>query len=240
MSRRNLTIAAVVAVLVVLAAAGATYVYYFSGLRAAPKALALSPTPSPVASASASPSALAGSWTVASGSVARYRVSEQFAGTTSPHEAVAATSSVSGGFTAAGDSSGYQLSALKITVGLGGLHSEDTVAGFNVAQRDRIVQQSLSTGQYPDAVFAAARVDVPAAIDGGQAVNVSIPGQLTIHGTTKDATFTGQAQKTASGVQIVGSAHIKMTDFGVNPPALPITVVQDQVTLEFQLHLIQG
>ena len=28
-----------------------------------------------------------------------------------------------------------------------------------------------------------------------------------------------------------------MTDFGISPPALPITVVQPTVTIEFQLNL---
>ncbi len=153
---------------------------------------------------------------------------------------MAATSSVSGGFTAAADSSGYKLIGVKITVGLTGLQSQDTVAGFNVSQRDRIVQQSLSTGQYPNAVFTADSVDAPAALADGQAVSVSIPGQLTIHGTTKDVPSTGQAQQTPTGGQVVGSTQVKMTDFGVNPPALPITVVQDQVTLEFQLQVTKS
>jgi hypothetical protein len=31
-----------------------------------------------------------------------------------------------------------------------------------------------------------------------------------------------------------------MTDFGVQPPQVPITVVQPQVTVEFQLVLVRG
>ena len=242
MSMRTLLIAGGAAVLVLLAAAGGSYVYFFSGLRSAPQALALSPAPASSATTAtpAATSALAGSWTVASGSVARYRVSEQFAGQTSSHEAVAASSTVSGGFSATADGSGYQLSAVKITVGLAGLQSQDTVAGFNVSQRDRIVQQSLSTGTYPDATFEASSVDVPSSIDAGQPVTMQLPGKLTIHGVTKEVTFTVQVQTTASGAQAVGSTKVTMTDFGVNPPQIPITVVQPQVTLEFQLNLARS
>lgn len=242
MNRRALLIGGGAAALVVIALAGGAYTYFFSGFRSTPKALALSPAPSSSA-ATATPSAggaMSGSWTVTSGSVARYRVSEQFAGQTSSHEAVAATSVVTGGFTAAPDSTGYQVSGGKITVGLSGLQSQDTVAGFNVSQRDRIVQQSLSVGAYPDATFEASTVEVPSAINDGQPVTIQLPGKLTVHGVTRDVTFSVQVQTTPSGLQAVGSTKVSMTDFGVNPPQVPITVVQNQVTLEFQLNLVRG
>src|ERR1700694_266952 len=90
--RRNLVIATgALAALVVLGLVGG-YVYYFTGIRSAPKPLALG-TPSPAASPTASPAAtgLAGTWTVGSGSLARYRVNEKFAGQPSSHEAAAET-----------------------------------------------------------------------------------------------------------------------------------------------------
>lgn len=241
MSRRALVIAGGGLALLLLAAAAGSYAYYFSGLRSAPKALALSPTPSASGQVpAATASSLAGNYTIAAGSVVRYRVSEQFAGQTSSHEAVAGTSTVAGGFTATADSTGYQLTNVKITVGLAGLQSQDTVAGFNVSQRDRIVQQSLSVSQFPAASFEASSVDVPSTIDSGQGVTVQVPGKLTVHGVTKDVTFTVNVQASTSGVQAVGSTKVNMTDFGVNPPQIPITVVQPQVTLEFQLNLAKA
>lgn len=225
--------------LVVVLAGAAAYAYFFSGLRTAPRPLAITPPATQSAVAPAA-SGLAGRWTVGSGSQAGYRVREQFAGQSSTHEAVARASSVSGGFTAAQMNGGYQLSDLRITVQLSGLRSIDQVAGFNVSQRDRIVQNSLGLGQNPDAVFQGRTLSVPATIDAGQALSIQVPGQLTIHGVTRDVVASSQAHTTSGGLETAGSIPIKMTDFGVSPPQVPITVVEPDVTIEFQLELTKS
>src|ERR1700694_2141864 len=114
--RTLLILAGALAALVVLGLAGG-YIYYFSGIRTAPKALSLS-SPSPAASAAASPAAtgLAGTWTVGSGSVARYHVSEKFAGQSSSHEAVAESSSVSGTLSVIGSPAALQAAGSSVVV----------------------------------------------------------------------------------------------------------------------------
>jgi len=68
-------------------------------------------------------------------------------------------------------------------------------------------------------------------------VTVSVPGQLTVHGVTKDVTATVQLRVSASTAQLAGSIVTNMTDFGISPPQVSITVVQPAVTIEFQLNL---
>jgi polyisoprenoid-binding protein YceI len=236
---RWLMVAAAVVGLLVLASGGAC-VYYFSGVRAAPKSLAES-TPSPAASAAAvSANGLAGKWSVAAGSQAEYRVKEQFAGQTSQHEAVARTSTVSGGFTVAGTASGYQVSGLEFAAQLADLHSVDTVAGFNVTQRDRIVQAALDVSRFPTAGFTADTVTVPAGVGDGQPVSLSVPGKLTIHGVTRDATISVTAQLSGDKIDLTGSTNQDMTDFGITPPHVPITVVQPSVTIDFALTMTKS
>src|SRR5260370_20680220 len=109
MSRRVLIPLIAVAALVVLGGAGA-YAYFFSGLRTSPATLALS-SPSPTTSASASTAAASGgTWTITSGSLAGYRVKEQFVGQSSAHEAVARTSAVTGTITITRSGDPYTLS----------------------------------------------------------------------------------------------------------------------------------
>jgi len=97
-TRILVVIGAVVAVVALAGAAG--YIYYFSGLRSAPAQLGLSATPIAATSPTVTPAAtasLTGSWTVTTGSLAGYRINELFVGQSSKHQAVARTSTVSGG-----------------------------------------------------------------------------------------------------------------------------------------------
>src|SRR5256885_15626237 len=241
MSRKLWIPIVAVAALVVLGAGGA-YAYFFSGLRTSPPTLALA-SPSPTASGTASPtSGTAGpsSWTIASGSLAGYRVKEQFVGQSSSHEAVARTSAVSGQATITLSGTTYELTAATITVQLSSLASVDSVAGYNVTNRDRIVRQSLNVSSFPTAVFVAKSVTLPAGDAAGQTVTVSVPGTLTIHGVTKDVTANLQLHVSGTSTQIAGTIATNMTEFGVNPPSIGFTTVQPAVTIEVSLNLTQS
>jgi len=242
MSRKLWIPIAAVAALVVLGSAGA-YVYFFSGLRTSPASLALS---SPSASSTASPTGSTtttggtGTWQIGSGSLVGYRVKEQFAGQASTHEAVARTGDVTGQVTITSSGGTYQMTSAKVTVQLSNLASVDQVAGYNVTNRDRIVQRSLNVSSFPTAVFETQNVTLPAGAETGQAVTVSVPGKLTIHGVTKDVTATLQLRVSGSTAQIAGSIATNMTDYGISPPSVGFTTVQPAVTVEFQLDLSKG
>jgi len=240
---RKLWIPIVAVAALVLLGGGGAYVYYFSGLRSAPPTLALSsPAASASATSSASGSATAGgaTWTITTGSLAGYRVKEQFVGQSSSHEAVARTSDVAGQVSIAQSGGTYQMTSATITVQLRSLASVDQVAGYNVTNRDRIVQGSLNVGSFPAAVFVAQPVTLPAGVETGQAVNVTVPGRLTIHGVTKDVTASLQLRVSGSTAQIAGMIATNMSDFGISPPSIGFTTVQSAVTIEVSLNLAQG
>jgi polyisoprenoid-binding protein YceI len=239
-TRSLVVIGAVVAV--VALAGGAGYVYYFSGLRSAPAQLGLSATPIAATSPTVTPAAtasLTGSWTVTTGSLAGYRINELFVGQSSKHQAVARTSTVSGGLTVSGDSTGYQVSSLTFTADLTSLHSVDTVAGRDVTQRDGVVNRQLDVQQFPTATFAATSASVPGGIT-NQAVDVSVTGKLTIHGVTKDVTIKAKAQLVGGKAEIAGSTSISMTDYGVSPPQMPFVTVDSTLLLEFDIFLVRS
>jgi len=241
--RGRLLVAAVGTAAVIALAGGGAYVYFFSGLRSSPNALGLS-SPSPAAGASETPSAssmgLAGEWKVTTGSIAGYRVKELFVGESAKHEAVARSSSVSGGVTVSGDApSGYRVSTITISVNLGDLHSVDSVVGRNVTQRDGIVGRQLDVLQFPNATFTASEVSIPGPV-AGQQVSVTIPGKLTIHGVTKDVNVTATAQLSGDKVEIAGSVPATMADFGVSPPFAPFVTVDSTITIEFDIFLAKA
>lgn len=228
------------------AGSGAAYLYFFSGLRTAPKPLALpTPTAAPATSSrGATPSSpvsdeLAGRWTVGPNPEARYRVKEQVV-SVGAHEAVASTSEVSGGLTARRDATGPQADSIKFVVRLGNLHSVDQLAGHPVSQRDLYVNDTLAVQQFPEATFEAPAIAVPASIDSGQTVALTVPGRLSIHGTTRDVEAHLQAHMNGKQLEVVGSMQFNMTDFGITPPRVPFATADPQVTIEFQVLLVKS
>lgn len=240
--RTRLLVIAAAALAVVAIAGGAGYVYYFSGLRTSPAQLGLSATPTATSTATTTPASVAsftGNWTVASGSIAGYRVKELFVGQVSKHEAVARTSTVSGGLTVSGDSNGYQVSAVTFTAGLADLHSVDSVAGRNVTQRDGVVSRQLDVQQFPTATLTVASASVPGGLS-NQQVDVTATAKLTIHGVTKDVSVKAKAQLVGNRVEIAGSTSIVMTDYGVTPPPAPFVTVDSTVLIEFDIFLTRS
>ena len=224
--------------LLVLLAAGGAYAYFFSGLRSSPSALTLA-SPSPSASTNPTTGS-GGDWQITTGSLVGYRVKEQFVGQSSAHEAVARTGDVSGTVRIARNGAGYVMTSAMVSVQLSSLASIDSVAGYNVTNRDRIVQGALDVRDFPTAVFKAQDVALPIGAETGQAVTVSVSGQLTVHGVTKDVTATLQLRVSGATAQIAGSIATNMTDFGVSPPTIGFTTVQPAVTIEFQLDLVES
>src|SRR2546425_10831880 len=126
--RRNIIGTAIVGALVLGAlGVGILYLVVFPG--SSPQKLTLS---SPVSSTSASaassdPAAAAGTWTVASGSQAGYRVREQLASLAAPSDAVGRTSSVHGSITIAASGTTYSVTAASITVDVNTLTSDKSM-----------------------------------------------------------------------------------------------------------------
>jgi polyisoprenoid-binding protein YceI len=238
---RRLTFGLIAVAVLLALAGGGVYVYFFSSLRTSPQALGLqTASPTATATASASTSDLAGTWTVTSSSVVGYRVKELFAGQSTKHEAVARTSTVSGGITVAGDAgSGYTIKSISITANLGGLHSVDQVAGRDVSQRDGVVSRQLDVQQFPDATFVATTASIPGPVTASR-VSTTVQGDLTIHGVTKTVTATVQSQVVGGKVEVAGSAAFAMSDFGVSPPAAPFVTVDGQVVVEFDIFLAKA
>jgi polyisoprenoid-binding protein YceI len=235
-NRRNLIAGAVAGVLV-LGAAGVGVLYFAVFAGSSPQKLTLS---SPAASTSASsvgPSSTAGAgtWTVASGSQAGYRVREQLASLPAPSDAVGRTSAITGTLTLTQSASGYTVTAASFTVDVSTLTSDK-------AQRDqRIHRQGLESNRYPNATFQlSSPIVLPSGAASGQTIHVSATGALTIHGVTKTVTIPIDGLLSGSQIQLVGSISFPFSDFGMTPPSIGGFVsVQNTATMEFKLVLAQ-
>ena len=99
----------------------------------------------------------------------------------------------------------------------------------------------LESNRYPTATFVLTRpIDLPAGATGGQVVNVSATGQLTIHGVTKTVTIPIQARLSGTQIELAGSITFPFGEFGMTPPSIGGFVsVQDNATMEFDIKLAQ-
>lgn len=241
MTRSRVLIAAT---LVVVAVVVGGYIAYDQVLRGdSVAALALpsaSPAPSDSAAATASsgssaaPAAstgdVAGTWNVASGSQAGYRVREQLANLPAESDAVGRTDQVSGSITLTTSGGTTTLTTATITV-------DTTSITSDKSQRDnRLRSQGLETDRYPTATFTlSAPVEIPAAALAGTATDVTLTGDLTLHGVTKSVQIPAQAQLVNAAIQVAGSVTFPLSDYSITAPNVGgiIVSIADQGTLEF-------
>jgi len=235
MKRRTL-IAAIIAVGLTLGAAAVGVAYFVGFAGSSPQKLALSsPTPTPSGSPTAAASPGTGTWTVTSGSQAGYRVREQLASLPAPSDAVGRTSSITGSVTITQSGSSYTVAAASLTVNVNTLTSDRPM------RDQRIHQMGLESNRYRTATFVLTTpIDLPAGATGGQIVNLSATGQLTIHGVTKTVTIPIQARLSSTQIELAGSITFPFGEFGMTPPSIGGFVsVQDNATMEFDIKLAQ-
>ena len=132
----------------------------------------------------ASSASVDGTWKVASGSQAGYRVEEVLFGQT--HEAVGRTSSITGQLTLSGT-----------TVNAGPFVVDMTSVSSDQDRRDRQFQgRIMNTATYPTATFKVSKPIQLASIPSDNATTtVDVPGELTLHGTTKSVTIKISARR---------------------------------------------
>ena len=217
----------------VLAAAAGAGTFLLSR-HSAPQALALSSPGSATAS-----SALAGKWTVGTGSQVGYRAKEQFINQPSQTEAVARTSDVTGSLDVAVTGGTVKISQMRFTVQLASLTSQDKYATYQVYQRDFFVRSIyLQTNNFPTAVFVADSASFPMPASGP--VSVDVPGKLTVHGVTRNVTAHVQAQSTGAAAEVAGAISVDMRAFAIEPPDISFTKAQPSVTIEYDLKLVHA
>ena len=249
MTRTRLTILAILA----LSAIGiGGFFAYDQVLRGDSVAALTLPAATPDAStaASSSPSAapgtstdplsaaeVAGTWNVASGSEAGYRVRERLATLSAESDAVGRTSDVTGSITVEADGDGAKATAGTLTV------NTQTIASDKRMRDNRLRNEGLQTDQYPTATFKLTQsVDIPASALSGTATNVTLTGDLTLHGVTKSVQIPAQAQLAGNQIQVAGSLSFPLSDYQISAPNVGgfVLSISDQGTLEFLVAFAKG
>jgi hypothetical protein len=216
-------------VLVVVAALALVYFLLFPTSSPKPFSLASATAATPVSSGTR----LTGRWTVASGSVAGYRVREKLGFLPAQSDAVGRTSAITGKATVTETTGAVTVSAASFTVAVNTLKSDRSM------RDQRIHTIGLQSDQYPTATFKLSTpVTLPASALTGHVVHVSATGVFNIHGTSKRETVPLQMSLSDSAIQAVGSLTFPWSEFNMTAPSVGGFVnVTNKATMEFDLHL---
>ena len=250
MTRSRLLIAGMALVLAVGVGGYVAYDQVLSGDSVAPLTLpssepeATAADPSASASASAAASAgsgvdgdLAGTWTVGGDSQAGYRVREQLASLSAESDAVGRTSDVTGSITLESDGSTTTLTAGSLTV------DTTTIASDEDRRDNRLRSEGLQTDRYPTATFIITQpVDIPATAVDGTATDITLVGDLELHGVTKSVSIPAQARLVDGTIQVAGSITFALADFEIVAPNVGgfILSIADEGALEFAVNFTRG
>jgi len=208
-----------------------------SSATSAPSTAASSDPATSAAPAASSDGSVAGTWNATSGSLAGYRVREQLASLSAASDAVGRTDQVTGSITLATSGSTTTLTAATITVDTTSIASDES-------RRDnRMRDEGLQTDTYPTASFTLTQpVEVPAAALAGTASDLTLTGDLTLHGVTKSVQIPAKAQLVDGTVQVQGSLSFPLSDYSIVAPNIGgfIVSIADEGTLEFLVGFSKG
>jgi polyisoprenoid-binding protein YceI len=166
----------------------------------------LAPLVLPGGAVSAPAGPLDGSWTVATGSVAGFRVQEIALGFS--NDTVGRTSAVTGTLVV----SGSRLTGAAIRVDLTAVK----VGGKTQPQ----FAKSLGTQQDPEAMFTLTRpVTLSPAFASGATIKVTATGLLELNGSTRQVTFTVSGRRDGTALQVVGSIPVAFSSWSIRGPS---------------------
>ena len=250
MTRSRLLIAAVAVVAAVAIGGYVAYDQVLSGDSVAPLTLpsaspetaAADPSSSAASSGSTAPTAsseesVAGTWDVTTGSQAGYRVRERLATLSAESDAVGRTSDVTGSITIESDGTTTTLTGGTLTV------DTTTIASDEDRRDNRLRTEGLQTDSFPTATFTITQpVEIPAAAVGGTATDVTLVGDLTLHGVTKSVSIPAQARLVDGAIQVAGSISFPLSDFDIVAPNVGgfILSIADEGALEFAVNFAKG
>lgn len=186
-------------------------------------------SPAATAKATAAAPAVAGDRTfqiVPDQSEASYEVTEKFMNRDLPNQAIGKTHAIQG--TLVVNLSGKPTASIpKMTVDLSTLTSDES-------RRDNMIRRNwLQSSHYPMATFVSTGIqNAPDRYTEGQEISFKLPGNLTIHDTTKPVTFNVKAKLSGDTVTGTATTQLLMKDFGFDPPSIAgMLTVTDGVTV---------
>jgi polyisoprenoid-binding protein YceI len=233
-SRTRWLLGAVAALAAVAVGGPYAYIHFVEGKAPARLTLSTQTTTTlgtgqtdPATAAAATPTSVGvdGTWNIAKGSVAGYRIKETLFGQS--NTAVGRTNTITGSITIAGT----QVAAGRFSVDM-------TTVKSDQSRRDAQFQgRIMDTATYPTATFTlTGPITLGTIPTAGTTMSQTATGNLTMHGTTKTVTFAVQARQTGATLAVSGSIPVVFSDYNITNPSFGAVTTAGDGTLEFLLN----
>ena len=172
---------------------------------------------------------LDGTWKIASGSSAGYRIKETLFGQSGT--AAGRTTAITGTFTLAGST----VSAASFSVDMTQVSSDKSI-------RDSQFQgRIMDTASFPTSTFVLTSPIELGHVPGNNVViTPKATGKLTLHGTTRTVTIPLAAELTGNAIKVTGSLPVTFADYNINNPSGGPASVGNSGTLEFLFLLTKS
>lgn len=211
-------VAGVIAVAVLAVGGPYVYIHFIEG--PAPARFSLSKGTTSKSTTAAVP--LTGTWKIASGSQAGYRIGEVLFGQS--NTAVGRTTAVTGQMTI----DATTVNTARITVDL-------TQVSSDSGTRDNQFQgRIMDTSQFPSTTFTLTHpITLGTLPTPGSTLNATATGTLNLRGTTRTVQATLSARQSGKTVQVSGSIPITFADWMIPAPSFGPASVEDHGVIEF-------
>jgi len=230
-----------VAVVVLVVVLGAAF-FWFVVRDDAPEELGVDSGSDSTEPTGTAPETFDGTWAVqADGDTqAGFRIEEEFAGAVS-HTAVGRSPEVTGDITIAGT----EVTEGAFTVDLTALEFTDEPPVGSAGNRAGAMEnQGLETSEFPEATFTlTAPIDIGELPGDGETVVAEATGDLTLHGVTKEITFSVDAKVSGDTIRVASTdpVPVVLADYEIEEPTAPIVAsVSEEGSFEFLLVFEQG
>ncbi|MGI9594761.1 MAG: YceI family protein [Acidimicrobiales bacterium] len=176
------------------------------------------------------PPSIDGTWSVAAGSEAGYRVVEDL-GSIQDFEAVGRTTEITGSV----DIGGTTITAASFEVDVATITSDDD-------RRDgQFRGDVMNSTEFPTATLVLTEpIELGSIPSAGTQVSTDATGELTLRGASNAVTFPIEAQLLGDQIEIVGSIDVLFSDYGIDNPSNPFVSVRDEGKVEVRLLLDNG
>ena len=104
---------------------------------------------------------------------------------------------------------------------------------------DKNMYKSLKATQHPVIRCQLTSYSVAPSKSGADTLDLRAEGTLEVAGSKRPVTLAARAWRSGSGLWIVGSQPLKMSDFGIKPPTMMMGTLRvgDRVTVNYRLLL---